>query len=724
MRHPRSLVLLLIITSICLLPAVSCAAAPRRVSAPWAAADLRYLDPAGNAETPSTDVLAVYARVADQDFQIRVDLLDLSFDSEYQVIVLVYEDRDSPRLGLTIEPDKVSSVFDFSTTDRSQIQPRVVWDPWLDTMTISFNRNLLADQIGFSITTLIPFENQDSFPLYAYDYEMIDKPLLIQNRTPFIRLDDPPPTARAPALIAFTDSFPAATPAQAIRRWDGAHTGPTGERHGLKHILDAARGYGIPIALVDLKTPSSLAALNFLGVTGGLRQMVKDELLILPDAAYSEPVDASLDSSRRAAKGFNLPASPFVYSGSGDLVPGMGYQFAHLPDAAHLSRSGGTRLIPLPADRFAPQATIDGPSLDVRRALMAAALTTDPSDLVALGGSLPNSTWGDSDMAGPTFAWLAAHPWVHVLDGRDLMNFPAGASGLPSVSPATSDIFLSDLQTAPDNAVTESAWQTYLTLTAPASDERLRALRMNYLGQVGTLTAASHWADQPYTLFECSADYDQDLRPECILTNGSYLAIIETDGARLTHLFYGEHQLVGPTAQFTVGLSDPSTWGALPGDAADPGQIMGAFLDTDHPFDPYNISWPTPGTLILTSEDGSRVKTFRLTETGLEVTYQVQNPASTRIPLVVDPQIFFFGPSDYRASLSTTSWTWGPAAGTQVRVRTDAALSAQGFTVSIPFIGLPENPNLDYPSGHYFPFPLSVMTIHSDENFNVHIGVK
>jgi hypothetical protein len=311
-----------------------------------------------------------------------------------------------------------------------------------------------------------------------------------------------------------------------------------------------------------------------------------------------------------------------------------------------------------------------------------------------------------------------------VLDGRNLMSFPVGANGLPSASPVTSDIFLSGLQAAPDNAITESTWQTYFMLAAPTSDENLRSLRLNYLGQVGTLTAASHWADQPYTLFECSADYDHDLRPECILANRSYFAVVETDGARLTHLFYNEHQLVGPSAQFAIGLSDPSVWGAFPDDAADPGQIMGAFLDADRPFDPYTTSWPTPGTLALTSEDGSRVKTFWLTETGLEVTYQAQGPVNTSILLAVDPQLFFSGPSDYRASLSPTSWTWGPAAGIQVRVHTDAALSAQGFTISLPFLGLPENPNQDYPAGHYFPFPLSVVTVHSNENFYIQIGIK
>jgi hypothetical protein len=609
MRHLRSLVLLLAALTL-LLPA-ACAAAPVRASSPWTANDLRYLDPAGDTAKPSIDILAVYTRIAGADFQIRIDLLDITLENDYQISISLSDDKNyaTEPLAIEIGAGARSSIQPI----RAPIQVRLVRDPWLDTVTISINRYFLGENICFNVLTLPPFESDpDSRINYAGDFAYD------------ICLDSPPPSARASVLIAFTDSFPAATPAQALRRWDGAHTGPTGERHGLKHVLQAARLNGIPVTLLDVKTPSSLAALDFLGVNGDLRQMEKDGLLLLPDVAYGEPADVSLDLSRRAADAFGLPRSPFVYAASGNLAPGARYQFVPLPDASHLSRSGGTRLIPLPVTTNAePQATADGPSLAVRRALMDAALSNDPSNLVVLGGSLPASTWGQADAADATFEWLAAHPWIHVLDADDLKSFPVGADDLPSASSApAADDFLAGLQAAPKNAITDSAWQTYFTLTAPTSDENLRALRLNYLGQVGTLTATSHWADDPFTQSDCAVDFNHDLQPECILANDLYLAVIETDGARLTHLFYGEHQLVGPTAQFAVGLSDPSTWDMSAGDAADPGQVMGAFSDDTQTYQPYSVSWPTSGTLALTSADGGRVKTFRLTEAGLEVAYQ------------------------------------------------------------------------------------------------------
>ena len=48
------------------------------------------------------------------------------------------------------------------------------------------------------------------------------------------------PIAARHLLMAFSDVFDATTPAQTLRRWDGAHTGPYGERHGLHPLLDAA----------------------------------------------------------------------------------------------------------------------------------------------------------------------------------------------------------------------------------------------------------------------------------------------------------------------------------------------------------------------------------------------------------------------------------------------------------------------------------------------------
>ncbi|MBI4732721.1 MAG: hypothetical protein HY781_11485, partial [Chloroflexi bacterium] len=127
---------------------------------------------------------------------------------------------------------------------------------------------------------------------------------------------------------------------------------------------------------------------------------------------------------------------------------------------------------------------------------------------------------------------------------------------------------------------------------------------------------------------------------------------------------------------------------------------------------------------VLTLTDAGRVKTFRLAETGLEVRYQDTGPVSALIPLAVDPQAFYLSPSGYLAVLAPGSWTWGPGSGIRAEVRTDADLSAYGFTVSKVFMGLPEDPDQEYPAGHYFPFPFALVTVRGEGEFIVWIVGK
>jgi hypothetical protein len=244
---------------------------------------------------------------------------------------------------------------------------------------------------------------------------------------------------------------------------------------------------------------------------------------------------------------------------------------------------------------------------------------------------------------------------------------------------------------------------------------------------VGELLAAAHWAETPSVRADCLDDLDADGQTECILSNRSYFAILDPSGARLTNLFHldanGTHQLVGPSSQFAVGLSDPSEWHPERGEFADPGVIPGAFADTVDPWVNYTTVVVSDG-IIFTSLDGSRVKTYRLTEDGIETTYRVPGSVSTRIPLAVDPQAFYFSPTEYQPTLAPHSWMWSVVNGISVEVRTDAALSAEGFGSSFPFLFMPEDPNLDYPKGHYIPFPLSIVGIQGLQSLTVEIVVK
>ncbi len=671
--------------------------------------DLRWI---GGAEAPTaaTDLLAVYTHNSGLMVDIRVDLLDIQPQDQYQLRLRLWDNRTFYQNPLVIELTSAGATHTSGGPDgKPGIWPRVVQDYEMDTITVSLNRFLLGDHYRIDVTTYTAGSRTPA------------------DETGNIRSDGAPPEMRAPALLAFWDVLAADTPAQALRSWDGAHTGPLGGRDGLRYVLDASKKYKIPVALLDLKTPGRLAALEYLGQMDLISYMSEQGLLILPQAAYSEPADMSLEFSRMAAEGFELRTSPFVYDASGLYQAGFAGQFMALPDATHLAVSGGERLFPL---TFAASmgATEEGPSLEVRRALVKAMLSSDPADLVVLGGSLPQSTWGQADMVLPTFQWLAGHSWIRLLNANDLMAFPADDNFDMPKSPAPENSpLLQALRSAPNNAAAQLAWQDYLMLNAPTGDPQLNALKLNYSGQVEGLLEAARWAESPSTKADCPAEMGEGDPAECILSNHEYFAVLDPAGARLTTLFTldagGPHQLIGPTSQFAVGLSDPSEWHLERGLAADPNVTAGAFADPKDPWAPYTPTTES-GSITFVNADGSRTKTYRLTEGGLEVDYHLTGPETTSIPLAVDPQAFYSRPTSYRAAIGAHSWTWGLADGVKVEVRTEAHIAAQGYISSFPFLFMPEDPDLAYPRGHYLPFPLSVVKVEGEGDFRVELAVK
>ena len=734
---------------------VSCAVAPLPDRS-WVYGDLRLLQSAAEGLHPSADILAVYTRVAGSDLQVRIDFLDLPLTPDQDVYIAL-DTRPGGSNAAFLSPWQPASTnpadltqtalpwdillalpaagspraFDLRQAGPStSILPRLVRDPSLDTLTVSLNSASIPQPFHLQVFVTGPCAS----PAEPCNHRPLDWTAVLAS-------DAQPPQARAALLMAFWDTFPAYTPALALRRWDGAHTGPNGGRHGLNLLLTAAAQNFVPLVLLDLKTPASLAALDLIGATKRIRGLSDADLLILPDAAYGQPEDVALGYSRRAAAGFGLPGSQLAYSPSGQLQPGYLAQFVPLADATHLSRAGATRLIPLPPAE-AVQATDGGPSPDVRQALLEAALSDDASRLVVLGGDLPHSTWGNADASAATFAWIDAHPWIQPLNGEELLTFPVGAnrstpapaSARPAAFPTydgnggqvtlSPSVLMDALSRAPKNAITDLAWQAFFSLTATSADAGLQELRAQYLGDVPSLIAASRWADgSPPSAGGCET-FKGEGEETCQLTNDHFLAILKGQDARLEYLFYrderGVHQIIGPSSQFTVGLSDPSRWHPEKGPAADPSVIQGAFAEgADEKMTRYTASGNT-----FTASNGSFSKSYRLTEAGLEVNYHLTAPLTERLPLAVDPQAFYFSPVQYQGVFAPGSWTWGLVGGLRVEVRTEAALSAADFTASLPFLSQPEDPDQDYPAGHYLPFPISVVSLSSDRDFRVTISIK
>jgi hypothetical protein len=604
----------------------------------WANA-LRALDPV-DASTPANDITAVYLHADAEDLQIRVDLLDFQAPRQLSLDIQIGDESAPEAIPLDIHiPSESDSA-------------RIVLDPQLATVTLT-----------------VPLSDVPAHPRVD-----VSTP---EDEITALPLDGPVSAGSAPLLLTFYDTFTARLPAEALRHWDGAHSGPRGERHGLKHLLDAVEENQIPVVLLDLKKPESLSALDAMGLLPRIQQLEHEGLLILPDQSDQEPL-------------FGFPPSPFSWGGLA-RYPSKGvsrFTFISSSDSNHLYHPifNKTTFIPIATETDSNQPTPDGPSLEVRRALLETALNADKKDLLVLGGSFPNSTWGSPDMIGPTLAYFASRPYIHVLDAEALRSFPTQL-GKPDILPQS--------ETPPDE----------LTLQVQSA-----------------LEYASSWVESPLSTasVQCQSTF-----PKCVLENDTYLAIFDSQGAQLTYLFAVErdgipphlHQLIGPAWQVAPGIN----------------LYPGAFADTDNASLTYEPI-VDGNTLTFTSQDETRAKTFQLTDDGLKVDYQTQGPVKTQIPLLVDPDSRFTSgwAERYAQKNIPNGIVWGLDNGPMVRIQIEnaalgpskGALKTNAFNESLPLLNTPEDPDFEYPPGHFIPFPMAVAEIKMDGSSTIQIIVS
>jgi len=760
----------------CLVLVLSCITAcmpyglvPPRTSAfeNWKAADLRYLQAPDS--DPQHSLIAVYQRQADFDLQIRLDVLDLTPPLDFD-LYLAFDTRPGgstalPMLGIQsglayellikIPADGLPEALDENLNPLPNLIPRTANHPGLGILTVSLNRGALPgslSQWGLQVFLTAAGKN----------FILSETPAIFPTHT------HPRP---APLLLVFWDSLPAASPAQTLRRWEGAHTGPLGGRHGLSVLLQAAHDRQIPLVLADLLQPASLTGLSAAGGRARVRAAAWGGDVLLAETAFGDPQawQVSQSQSRNSAQQGGLPAGSLAFGAFTPALPGAySSYFANLADRSHVVFWQGKRLVPLPTPVYRagevtsePQLTQAGLSLAVRQALLNAALSDDPTQLVVLGGSLPESAWGDLSAAPAAFAYIATHPWILPLRAADLQTFPAlPAAALPlpvgchdllctppipeiipvtgSGQPAPSGISLPnlrlalrrELETLPPGTFSQSAWQSYLALTAPTADARLAGLQANALGQIGYLALAARWNNQPAARSDCTLDLDYDGLPECVLASDTWLAVLKLEGGRLVFAAQrsphahmplqaseagsgtrsaGAAQWVGAAAQFGVGLSDPTKWQPQLGPAGDPADIPGAFAPQTGSglYAQFTAQSVRPGQINLRAPDGSGTRTFTISGLELRVVIQSNTPQTLRIPITLPggaqppaPQL-----------LAGEQWLWQPPSGPGLRIRVQGAetLASTSCLDSAEVMTVQENPNRAYPPGHYLPYPLAVL---------------
>lgn len=491
---------------------------------------LRALDPT---ETvfPEMDLIALYFNTTGGEAHLRIDLLDFQESSEFDLYIafdirpggsrqfpLIYSTGFDWDLLIRVPASGTPDLFNTPLEPSQAENVEVYKDAALDTISLIIHPSLLDLPGPVRIQVFTSFPGGDQ---------------VVDALGPV--LSDTHPPQRVNLLLAFWNSFASHTPAQALRTWSGAHTGPSGERFGLRHLLDAVGETGVPITLLDIKNPKDLAGLDYLGKLDKVQALDHQGLLylpdILPEAILGSPqpewlIERMVTTYLDSIQPFGFSSSPIMAmitegpdKGSLELLNELGYTAVFSTsyeslDAVPgytLTRSGTLLLLPLPQTNTDFSHSADrGLSLEWRRALLTAALEGGDSPVVPLGGDLSKTFWGDPHQGEDMLRWIAAHPWIQPVTPEEILRdhfpvaetanqdsarhqltayVPIGINGQPISSGYTYDqirAFIQDgLLNYENSPLAESAWRMYIN--TQISDEGIGE-KVDSLGPVSTFS--------------------------------------------------------------------------------------------------------------------------------------------------------------------------------------------------------------------------------------------
>ncbi|MGB9669432.1 MAG: hypothetical protein ACPL0B_03500, partial [Anaerolineales bacterium] len=252
----------------------------------WQNQDLRYIDPI-DAPNHNSDLIAVETQWSkpsifnpQQQLFLRLDFLARSIPSSDSIIIFF----DTSPGGTDQYPliGKTSLAWEFYLAIRSdQVHVFNQQHHILPGVQVAVFHQTDQDYLEIAIHT-------SKGKLFIPEYGRIQIFVISNSKQQVLDRSDPITiSALSPSpvkvIFVFWDTYSVTTPVQALRRWDGAHTGPLGARHGLYNLLRAAQTQNIPLVLLDLKKPLSLSALDFGGKLSSILPMVALNQIILPD---------------------------------------------------------------------------------------------------------------------------------------------------------------------------------------------------------------------------------------------------------------------------------------------------------------------------------------------------------------------------------------------------------------------------------------------------------
>ncbi|PKO18539.1 MAG: hypothetical protein CVU39_03610 [Chloroflexi bacterium HGW-Chloroflexi-10] len=404
------------------------------------------------------------------------------------------------------------------------------------------------------------------------------------------------------------------TPIQALRRWDGAHTGPNGQRHGLVQLLNGMQHYKIPIVFQDFATISNLQALHQLN-GGMLFQSLQKQNLLWINFTNKNGNDYSRLKSSVTQQLFsesNIKLTPI-------------YNFSN---------------VPISDDPFSQ----DGMSSSLLNKLFNQYFLDKQNGTFIIRVPFSATILADDSYSTKLFSYLINHPWLEVVSPDEQDNLDLRIIQESSKLTPVSDSHLTELQDRISNNQGPFTLQALKMMESAFDDSSDLFILMNqqYLNQIGYFLEANLWAEELQPVSTCTRDIDQDRVNECILANESNFLIIELDGGRIpfaaTHQNGNYFALIGTSSQIAYGLGPPSEWNTTSGIFMDPQEIPGAISDSQDLFSNYSAKQLSESSLQLTSADGNTTKIITISDQGIQITVKSAVPSALTIPVIFSPE--------------------------------------------------------------------------------------
>ncbi len=656
----------------------------------WSKNDLKLIDPIDSLTGDQCEILAVLMRKNVYEFEIRIDFLSVN-DIDNCILVTRFHTPIRNEINFTVAPD--STGLDDA-----------------DLNSVIFNK--------INGYTLLRFPLKYS----KYNVEFVTREKnhnLLSDSTQQINIFQPTPSPLPITLMAF-NTHPGYQPSQILRFWNGAHTGPNGQRHGLKYLLDAAGSTQIPVTLLDLNTPSGLASIEFLDISEKLKKLQASSILFLPI-----PINV------------NTPSYPIILNSFQENMINLGYVnqnlvFYNLNQQFLVKYGNYTQSIDLTPDYEIkalsemesyqdPFSTNGLSELTIKKIFHNYLNSKNTTNILF---PLNKSNIADRAYASEIFASLKSHPWLEVE-----IPFQQKFDTNPTKSMSESNEFstkkiLSDELTE-TILLSKGSFQNYLfdyinDLLGNKQSEKFVELSQRYLPNIYYYIAANQWEANPEMKTGCNQDIDNDGMTECLLISRDYFGIIELDGGRLAFLAVRSgnsvYQLIGPSSSIMFGLGPEEEWNIKESVFADPQEIPGAFFDDNGNWNNYQPVDISENSVVIIDKITNTSKKFSINEDGFRFENNANEIKSIYIPVILSPDCMRINKWQQHYNVfqfDTASNIKMNCSNETINIKFSPPISSEisSFIESEKLMLLPENPEFSYPEGFYIKIGVSLVEL-------------